>query len=119
MLVQELYLEPQGGGGPYNGMPMPGNAVEASPPFNHQRPSFSGPGGFEPIVAGGHPMPMDPGGAQLHHPANVPFPTLTNYGVQQETVRQLTEMKAYLWRHVRSVDLLCAALPSCVCGGWY
>ncbi len=30
----------------------------------------------------------------------VPFPNLVNYGVQAETVRQLTEMKAYLWRHV-------------------
>jgi hypothetical protein len=30
----------------------------------------------------------------------VPFPNLVNYGVQPETVRQLSEMKAYLWRHV-------------------
>lgn len=40
------------------------------------------------------------------HMVPVPFPSLVNFGVQAETVRQLTEMKAYLWRHVRSCVFL-------------
>lgn len=38
------------------------------------------------------------------HLVPVPFPTLVNYGVQPETVRQLTEMKAYLLRHVNNIE---------------
>lgn len=50
------------------------------------------------------PTPVDPNtGTQM---VSVPFPQLVNFGVQTETVRQLTEMKAYLWRHVSLFEIL-------------
>jgi hypothetical protein len=59
--------------------------------------SFPGaPTSFEPPMA--QAGAVDP--ATGTHMVPVPFPSLVNFGVQAETVRQLTEMKAYLWRHV-------------------
>lgn len=79
----------------YSNLAQIGAASESSPSYGH-RPGYSGaPGGFDPVLGSGQ---LESG--QLHHSVQVPFPTLTNYGVQQETVRQLTDMKAYLWRHV-------------------
>lgn len=54
----------------------------------------SGPSGYDAAM-GGSSVDGIP-----HHMVPVHFPSLVNYGVQAETVRQLTEMKAYLWRHV-------------------
>jgi hypothetical protein len=65
------------------------------PPFNVV------PSPYEPSLP--QPTIVDPNtGTQM---VPVPFPSLESFGVQRETVRQLTEMKAYLWRHVRNIFL--------------
>lgn len=56
-------------------------------------------GGFE------QPATLHPPSEVFQRAAPVPFPTLVNFGVQSETVRQLTDMKAYLWRHVSPLFL--------------
>eukprot|EP00599_Poterioochromonas_sp_BG-1_P002515 CAMPEP_0173132836 /NCGR_PEP_ID=MMETSP1105-20130129/376_1 /TAXON_ID=2985 /ORGANISM="Ochromonas sp., Strain BG-1" /LENGTH=429 /DNA_ID=CAMNT_0014044405 /DNA_START=135 /DNA_END=1427 /DNA_ORIENTATION=+ len=86
LLIQEIYVEPtpMSSNPSFGGYPNPGVDNIATSPVgipNHVRVE-------QPSVQ------MVP----------VPFPNLVNYGVQAETVRQLTEMKAYLWRHF-SLDL--------------
>jgi hypothetical protein len=68
-------------------------------PYAGAPPGVPGYEGGPPGVGG-----VDP--SSVAHMVAVPFPTLINYGVQAETVRQLTEMKAYLWRHVRKKNRL-------------
>lgn len=105
-MVQELYVEPGASSGYGQAGALEQVQVQQQQPspvnYGHghgHRPSYSaGP------VYDSHPQhqqqqmmgqPME----QLRHPQPVPFPSLTTFGVQPETVRQLTEMKAYLWRH--------------------
>lgn len=102
MLVQELYAEPtslqmsvayanylNNGGTPVADIGgIPGGRPGAFP---------GAPAAFEPPMA--QASAVDPSTGT--HMVPVPFPSLVSFGVQQETVRQLTEMKAYLWRHVR------------------
>jgi hypothetical protein len=92
MLVQELYVEsnppPSSSYGGFNSAPPPAPAP-APPSYVNAPPPY------EPPAA-----PID--NSPPMHLVQVPFPTLVNYGVQAETVRQLTEMKGYLWRHVSS-----------------
>lgn len=101
LLVQELYIEPlpMANAAGYPNMPPGSGSMD---PSAFHRPSYTGgPTPFDSMMAGPsqHGGPLDPNGPLLH-PVSVPFPSLTSFGVQQETVRQLTEMKAYLWRHV-------------------
>lgn len=110
LLVQELYAEPaslqmsaaynnylSNGGAPVvdmGGIP----AARSAGPTGY---SNAGPAGFDAPMA--QASAVDPStGTQM---VPVPFPNLVNFGVQSETVRQLTEMKAYLWRHVCSMLL--------------
>lgn len=92
MLVQELYVEsnppPSSSYGGFNNVPPPA-PLPAHPPSyaNAPPPSYE-----PPTTPNDNNPPM--------HLVQVPFPTLVNFGVQTETVRQLTEMKGYLWRHV-------------------
>lgn len=61
-------------------------------------PGYGG-GPVAPFEAPMQPAtPIDPNTGT--HMVSVSFPQLVNFGVQAETVRQLTDMKAYLWRHV-------------------
>jgi hypothetical protein len=119
LLVLELYAEsamlnqPGGGGGypPYGNGPPPasmdpmGGSPMAAHSAHHVRNMQQAPyAGAPPGVPGYEGGPPGVGGvdpSSVAHMVAVPFPTLINYGVQAETVRQLTEMKAYLWRHVR------------------
>lgn len=98
MLVQELYVEP-------NILP----ATTASIPtsyttvYSNMVGLVSAPTSAPPAPYNAAPPPYDPPtnnsvDSSVHF-VPVPFPSLVNYGVQSETVRQLTEMKAYLWRH--------------------
>jgi hypothetical protein len=100
LLVQELYAEPaslqmsvtynnylNNGGSPV--VDMGGMSVARAGPFPGAHASF------EPSLPPGGSVDPSTG----THMVAVPFPTLVNFGVQAETVRQLTEMKAYLWRH--------------------
>jgi hypothetical protein len=100
LLVQELYAEPV--------------ALSTSASYN----AFASQGSMEALrstfgsTVGPFEMPsqlsstLSPNGLHL---VPVPLQSLVGYGVQTETVRQLTEMKGYLWRHVRffSIDDLC------------
>jgi len=98
LIVLELYAEPSTlqmsaaymsylntGGTPIVDM---GGNIPRGPGFGGQ-PPFEAP--MQP------PTPVDPNTGT--HMVSVPFQQLVNFGVQAETVRQLTEMKAYLWRH--------------------
>jgi hypothetical protein len=100
LLVQELYAEPaslqmsvtynnylNNGGTPV--VDMGGMSAARAGPF----PGV--PASFEPPMAPAGSVDPSTG----THMVAVPFPSLVNFGVQAETVRQLTEMKAYLWRH--------------------
>lgn len=80
MLILELFVDPNVAGG-YNAY-----------------------GGMVDPMAAGSPIGQIRVDQPTVHMVPVPFPNLVNYGVQAETVRQLTEMKAYLWRHF-SLDL--------------
>lgn len=96
MLVQELYVDQNAAApGGYNSYG--GNMDHGARGGNGYG---NGPSAYDAPVGGAGV------GAAAHHMATVPFPTLVNYGVQPETVRQLTEMKMYLWRHVRGVAYL-------------
>eukprot|EP01039_Chlorochromonas_danica_P002223 gene2223-2428_t len=100
LLVQELYIEPlpMANAAGYPNMPPGSGSID---PSAFHRPSYTGgPTPFDPMMGAPnqHSGPLDANGPLLH-PVSVPFPSLTSFGVQQETVRQLTEMKAYLWRH--------------------
>lgn len=103
LLVQELYTEPGvlTNSAAYSGFPngpapidpMSGSPLAHPAQIRPMQPGYgNGPAAYEA------PAAVDPASV---HMVQVPFPTLINYGVQAETVRQLTEMKAYLWRHVR------------------
>lgn len=86
MLVQELYID--------QNAPAPGGYNAYGGGMDHTaRNNGYGSG------TSAYDAPIGGGGVSAHM-ATVPFPTLVNYGVQPETVRQLTEMKMYLWRHV-------------------
>lgn len=80
-MVHELYMQESQGGF------FPGQQQ----PFAHAQPSPFGGQQLPPPMIGNNKA-SDPDGS-------VPFPQLVSHGVQQETVRQLTEMKAYLLRH--------------------
>lgn len=62
------------------------------------RPSFGSTASFE--MPSTLSTTLSPNGLHL---LPVPLQSLVSYGVQSETVRQLTEMKGYLWRHVSTV----------------
>ncbi len=105
MLVQELYSEPAAlsSSASYNAYAAQGGAVVSNgavgPLDMHHRPSAgygSGPSAYDAPIAPA--TPAVPQGAT--HMVPVPFQNLVSFGVQAETVRQLTEMKGYLWRHV-------------------
>lgn len=108
MLVQELYVEPSIMVGPGGIPPPPSGAPNSYPVYSSsnnniipQQPSTAPPTPYAAV-----PPPYDPpvnSSIDNVHLVPVPFPTLVNFGVQGETVRQLTEMKAYLWRHVSNL----------------
>ena len=100
LLVQELYAEPtslQMSVAYANYLNNGGTPVVDIGGLPSGRPgAFPGaPTSFEPPMA--QAGAVDPSTGT--HMVPVPFPSLVNFGVQAETVRQLTEMKAYLWRH--------------------
>ena len=96
MLVQELYAEPSALTTSQNYNAFTNNA--ALPPSSAPGPATMDAMGFPNHGNGfiAHAPPPEP----MVQMSSVPFPNLVNFGVQAETVRQLTEMKAYLWRHV-------------------
>lgn len=100
LLIQEIYVEPtpMSSNPSFGGYPNPGVDNIATSPVgipNHVRGN-----NFVLIRHRFYYVPLQVVEQPSVQMVPVPFPNLVNYGVQSETVRQLTEMKAYLWRHV-------------------
>jgi hypothetical protein len=112
--VQELYSEPAAlsSSASYNAYAAQGGAVVsngAGGPLEmhahaHRTGYGSGPSAYDAPIA-----PIGAGGVApaATHMVTVPFQNLINFGVQAETVRQLTEMKGYLWKHVSALRFFC------------